>query len=110
MILTCWHVVPAIGRDQLHVRGEVAEVISADGDDTLDLAVRKHRAIPTETPPKPVALGGSARECQAMMIHGYGPGGRTLTGRLADLSRWPHATQADVRYHDCYLDDNGADF
>lgn len=102
LVVTCWHVVRAIGADQLHIRGKPCELVSSAGDDDLDLAVLRVAGLPgVET----LTLGRNAAEGRAFDTYGYEPVGRSLSGTLGKRTSRPHDSGDDVPAWDYYLQD-----
>jgi len=100
-LITCWHVVEAIGRDRLFAKGKPCKVVSTPGDNYLDLAVLRLPGLPGI---EPMPLSIRAKESLPVSIYGYGPEGRQLSGSLGVPTSWPHASGQDVGYWDYYLD------
>jgi len=101
-VITCWHVVKAIGRDHLRIGDKSCTLVSEDGDDQLDLAVLRFDGAPGGRL-LPLDRGG-ARD-MPFETYGYEPVGRPLSGDLGADTKRPHPSDNDVPAWDYYLSD-----
>jgi len=101
LLVTCWHVVREIGRNSLHIRGLRCEVVSEEGDDSLDLAVLR---VPGLSSGEPLTLASVGTPDIAFETFGYEPTGRPLSGTLDVKTYRSHASHRDVPAWDYYLD------
>ncbi len=105
LVITCWHVIEKIGRENLRVGDLPCELISNPGDEDLDIALLRVAGLDCEC----FCLQPLGQKDLSFETYGYEPNGRPLSGILGPPTSRQHESNQDVPAWDYYLSEDSRD-